>query len=570
MFTKQLSTKIRFSTLAIAGILLLSLMLGSLGPDVTYASSEWDVKYWNNKDLSGDPVLQRFEANLDHDWGTGSPSGVNNDNFSARWKRTSYFSAGTYRFTATMDDGLRLWVDDNLLIDSWWDSQVHSLSADVYLTGGDHEVKVKYYDAGGQAVAKLQWTQIPGSAGAIYNWRGEYFNNPWLSGSPVLVRDDQNIDFDWGGGAPEWNVVAADQFSARWTRTLSLTPGHYRFVVKADDGVRLWVNGQLIINEWHNSAADIYSHEIDLPGGPISIKMEYYEANGAAVAQLSWLRTGHFINFWRGEYFDNRWLSGTRVMLRDDALINFNWGYGSPASSLPADNFSVRWSRDLYFDAGTYRFTITADDGVRLWIDGQLLVDQWRDQSATAYSRSIYLDGTVPAKMEYYEGGGMASAQLTWTRVDGDTPPPAAPAPSGTVIVDDNDSSFVQGGSATAWHTAFEGQYGQLTWTRNNDRVRANYNWGRWYPSLAARQYEVFVYIPERYSTTENARYWISHQGGYTLRTVDQAANSGRWVSLGSYWFRGSSRDYVSLSDVTFEPYVSHLIAYDAVKWEPH
>jgi hypothetical protein len=77
------------------------------------------------------------------------------------------------------------------------------------------------------------------------------------------------------------------------------------------------------------------------------------------------------------------------------------------------------------------------------------------------------------------------------------------------------------------------------------------------------------VYVPERYTTTARARYWISHRNGYTLRVVDQSAHGGRWVSLGTYRFRGSKSDYVSLADVTFEPYLSRLIAFDAAKWVP-
>ncbi|RME61837.1 MAG: hypothetical protein D6790_07170, partial [Caldilineae bacterium] len=103
----------------------------------------------------------------------------------------------------------------------------------------------------------------------------------------------------------------------------------------------------------------------------------------------------------------------------------------------------------------------------------------------------------------------------------------------------------------------------------NNDRVRPGYNWGRWYPSLQPGRYEVFVYIPDRYTTTGNARYWISHAGGFTLRTVNQGAYSNQWVSLGTYTFRGDSRDYVSLADVTYEPRLSRLLAWDAVKWVP-
>jgi hypothetical protein len=61
----------------------------------------------------------------------------------------------------------------------------------------------------------------------------------------------------------------------------------------------------------------------------------------------------------------------------------------------------------------------------------------------------------------------------------------------------------------------------------------------------------------------------VSHRDGFTLRRVDQSANGKRWVSLGTYWFRGTNSEYVSLADVTFEPHASRLVGYDAVKWEP-
>lgn len=568
---RQISNRKIFSFSPALVVLLAIVILAGASPQTLHAASDWDAKYWNNTDLSGDPVLHRSESDLNYDWGTGSPSSkVNSGNFSARWKRTINVTNGTYRFTATMDDGMRVWVDDVLLIDSWWDSQAHSVSADIYLTAGDHEVKVKYYEAGGQAVAKLHWTLVTSTPNAIYNWQGEYFNNRWLSGAPILVRDDRGIDFDWGGSSPAWGVVNADEFSVRWNRNVYLGAGRYRFTVLVDDGVRLWVNGQLLINQWHDSAATTYNGEIDISGGSIPIKMEYYENHGGSRVQLSWHQIGNQnIDRWRGEYFNNIWFGGSPVFVRDDADINFDWGYGTPNSRLHSDRFSVRWTRTLHFPAGTYRFTTTGDDGVRLWANGRLLIDKWFDQAAATYENNIYLSGDVPIQMEYYENSGLATARLSWTRVDGVSPLPPTPVPGDAVLVDDTDTGFVKGGSATAWHTAANGYGNHLTWTRNNDRMRAKYNWARWYPLLAPGRYEVYVHIPDRYSSTENARYWISHQGGYSLRTVNQGEYSGEWVSLGTYWFRGSSRDYVSLSDITHESYLSRLIAYDAVKWEP-
>jgi hypothetical protein len=162
--------------------------------------------------------------------------------------------------------------------------------------------------------------------------------------------------------------------------------------------------------------------------------------------------------------------------------------------------------------------------------------------------------------METYEHTGVAVAHLRWTRL-GDAPP-------STVIVDDGDPGFAKGGAASTWHAASGGHDSDLLWTWNNDRQRPNYNWARWYPELAPGRYEVFVHVPEHHATTSQARYWISHRDGLTLCLVDQAANRGKWVSLGIYRFRGTRRDYLSLADVTFEPYLAQKIAFDAARWE--
>jgi len=231
------------------------------------------------------------------------------------------------------------------------------------------------------------------------------------------------------------------------------------------------------------------------------------------------------------------------------------------------DHFSARWTRTTDVSPGMYHFSLTIDDGARLWVNGHILVDAWYEQAATTYTGDIYLEGRITIEIEYFERGGLAVAKLSWDGDGGTEPPP--PPPSGTVIVDDRDPGFVKGGAAAGWRYVAEGYNNNLTWTRNNDYARANYNWARWYPQLQPRYYEVFVYIPFRSTTTGQARYWVRHANGYTLRIVDQSANGDRWVSLGTYYFYGNGTGYVSLADVTYEPRVTRLIGYDAVKWEP-
>lgn len=394
-------------------------------------------------------------------------------------------------------------------------------------------------------------------------WRVSYWNNRDMSGSAVLARSENALDWDWNTGSPH-SSVAADNFSARWTRYIEVAAGTYRFTATSDDGIRVYVDSQLLINHWDDHAIQTYTADISLSAGHHLITVEYYEHTGLAVAKVSWGPATTDSNQWRGEYYSNPTLSGTPALVRNDGDINFDWGRSAPVSGMPADNFSVRWSRELDLSPGTYRFTTSTDDGVRLWVNDHLLIDQWREQAIVSYSGTIYVSGKTSVVMAYYEQAGLAVAKLTWSKVNGGDPPP-----SGTVIVDDTSDDFVRGGSWSAWRTELEGYNGRLTWTHNNDYARSNYNWARWYPSLAAGRYEVFVYIPDRFTTTANARYWVAHRDGFTLRTVDQSANGDRWVSLGTYYFRGTSDDYVSLSDVTYEPYVTRLIAFDAVKWEP-
>jgi len=396
-------------------------------------------------------------------------------------------------------------------------------------------------------------------------WQVAYWNNQTLSGDPVVTDTDGELNHHWGGGAPH-QQVKADHFSARWTRYIDLSAGTYRFTATSDDGIRVTVDGNCIIDGWYDHAPQTFTADVVLSGGHHLVTVEYYENTGGAVAEVSWSPSTTPVDTWRGQYFQNPWLGGTPRLTLRDARIDFNWGYGSPAWEIPNDGFSVRWTRTVRFEPGSYRFTVATDDGVRLWVNEHLLIDNWRDQALTSRSGTIYVNGDAEIRMEYYENGGVAAARLTWEHAGGDTPH----LPTDGVIVDDADPGFVTGGSPTGWRTAAEGYGGRLTWTRNNDRRRANYNWARWCPDRDPGRYEVFIYVPERYTTSGGARYWVSHRDGHTLRIVDQSANGSRWVSLGTYWFSGTyAQDRVSLSDVTYEPYVTRLIAFDAVKWVP-
>lgn len=250
--------------------------------------AEWHARYWNNRKLSGTPDLQRFEKTIDYDWGAGYPApGIDADNFSVKWTRNVELPAGTYRFFATTDDGMRVWVDEVLLIDSWSDSQVHTVSADRALGPGNHFIRVEYYEAGGDAVARFSWIPLGSGPVTFSGWKGEYYNNAVLRAPALFVRDDAAVNFDWGLSAPIAGF-SADNFSARWTRDLNLSPGTYRFSVQSDDGVRLWVNNNLVIDKWQQQADAHFSADVAVPGGQTPVKVEYFDARDRAVIKLDW------------------------------------------------------------------------------------------------------------------------------------------------------------------------------------------------------------------------------------------------------------------------------------------
>jgi PKD repeat protein len=263
---------------------------------------------------------------------------------------------------------------------------------------------------------------------AIHDWRGEYFNNRHLSDAPVLVRDDIAINFDWGIGSPGAGLPA-DDFSVRWSRGLSFSAGTYRFYARVDDGVRLWVDDRLVIDEWHDSAPTTYSGDIYLTEGWQDIRMEYYERGDNALAQLAWESLDGYPD-WKAEYYDNRKLNGNPVLVRNETKIDHNWGSGSPGTSVPADNFSARWTRKVNFKDGTYLFRTRVDDGVRLWIGDTLLIDSWQDGNSRLIETEHKIsEGKHRVKVEYYERWGDARIDVTWKRVEepDNKPPQAVP-----------------------------------------------------------------------------------------------------------------------------------------------
>ncbi len=152
--------------------------------------------------------------------------------------------------------------------------------------------------------------------------------------------------------------------------------------------------------------------------GEYNVRLTTTGVRGAVIAQKNAFITagGVLRPGLKAEYYDNIDFTGAGIT-RTDLTVNFNWAAISPDPKLGVDDFSVRWAgfvEPAYSEP--YTFSTLVDDGVRLWIDDQLLIDAWYDQVATSHSGTITLSAgrRYRLKMEYYERGGLAVARLLW------------------------------------------------------------------------------------------------------------------------------------------------------------
>ena len=376
---------------------------------------EYLAEYFANRDLSGEPVLTRCEGKIDNNWGNGGPgNGVPTNNFSVRWTGIRIFEEGTYSVFATADDGVRVWLDGNKVIDAW-----RPQSATTYRTrqtlSGRHEVKMEYYEQGGNAVAILGWEEVITSC-PTGQFMAEYFDNRNLSGDPAIIRCEDVIKKDWGNSGPGEGISSND-FSVRWMGRFNFAEGAYVFGLMVDDGVRLWVDNEMVANAWVDMGFQELRPRRTLSSGEHEIRMEYYDKDGSATAKLNWEEaivscpTGQFL----AEYYNNINLQGDPFLTQCENNINYNWGTGSPASGIDADNFSVRWTGIMQFSGGNTTFTATTDDGMQLYVEDSLLINGWRDQSRVEYSAALDLSGGEhEIRVNYYERGGYAVAALRW------------------------------------------------------------------------------------------------------------------------------------------------------------
>ena len=253
---------------------------------------EWHVEYFNDKNL-GSRCYEGYESStyVFKDWGEDAPAGgCSSDNWSARFTRRVHFQSGTYTFGLGSDDWGKIKLGSDTVVDNWQGAGQHYESRT--LPDGDYDVTVEFADTLGHAKLAAWWWgpgfNMPRESPQSGQWYAEYWGNKdlWWDSIIRVNEGTGSLNHTWDTGGPGYGLPS-DKFSARFSRTLHFACGRWRFNIFTDDGVRFWVDDDLVLDEWRDQVAS-FSPEVDLTTGDHQLRLDYYENGGSAAIHMSW------------------------------------------------------------------------------------------------------------------------------------------------------------------------------------------------------------------------------------------------------------------------------------------
>lgn len=285
-------------------------------------------------------------------------------------------------------------------------------------------------------VASLVFTAWVASASAEiqHGLKAEYFSGMNFE-KKVLERIDPNIDFHWSDAAPA-SEVPQEYFSVRWTGWIrSPEKGRYSLILAGDNGFRLTLDGKDVINTWDRGGGN-ESISVELTGKPQKLKIEYFQGNGGAWLTLrgekvgsgarqiiptdflfpdernarskekprGGIKTGLMV-----EYFDTagkQKISFDRVH-RTEAV----WGDERPMIGVPHDALARYTGFVIPPKSGNYKLFAFADNHIKVWIDGNLLIDtDWGGNAVVELKENT----PCPIQIDYVDYGWWGSCFLHW------------------------------------------------------------------------------------------------------------------------------------------------------------
>ncbi len=372
----------------------------SVGTQVSVPSADGLMAaYFDNISLSGAPVLTRYEAPLLTQTNPATPGpGLPADGWSVRWSGVLRFAeAGNYVLQVTSDDGARVWLDGRLVVDAWFNAgNVEYVLPPMTVSAGTAlPITIEHYDGTGSSTFKLRW-KTPSSP--------VYWKDVPISALASSVAN-----------SPPTAVVTAPA-TATTGVAVTLTA-----IASDSDGsvtlVEFFDNGALVGSD---TSAPYSVQWTPASSGLHSLTARATDNLGATVlsAAVTTQVSAPSVEGLLASYFDNAALSGTPVLTRYEAPLLTQTNPATPGPGVPADYWSVRWTGTLAFsDAGSYVLQVTADDGVRVWFDGHLVVDAWFNAGNVEYllpPMNVSAGTALPIRIEHYDGTGSSTVKLRW------------------------------------------------------------------------------------------------------------------------------------------------------------
>jgi len=270
--------------------------------------------YFDNIDLTNFK-LTRVDKTIEFFWGVNSPAKEirNDESYSVRWRgKIRPLYSEEYTFYISRDNGVRLWIDNKLIIDKWDNLVSRDETGKIFLEAGKlYDIKLEYFNNTGNGFVKLEWSSastvraivpteclypaepenyessIPGKGIGLFY---EYFDEDNLT-NPKEKGIDSVIDFNWGVGSPSKSINQDQKFSVRWTGFIQVPyDGDYVFYVSYDDGAGLWIDRQLLIDKWTaNEINTAKTKAISLKAGQrVEIMLLYRNTGLAGSIRLEW------------------------------------------------------------------------------------------------------------------------------------------------------------------------------------------------------------------------------------------------------------------------------------------
>ena len=342
-----------------------------------------------------------------------SAAGLADNNWLSAHLRRRVFveETGWYRVRTRTDDGVRAILDGRQLafrervIGADWQE------ADVRLEAGIHDVAIEY--------ANTRWSNSIEFRLERAAWTVTYFDGVDLdqaAGYATVDRLDKAV-----GARPA--IVGSSTWSMRAKRTLTLPLGRYRIHTLVDDGIRVKVDGLVRLDRWKQQSATAYDTIFEHRGGSVEIEVEYYQQYGGAVLDVELVPQGFFGEYYRGRELEKDNAAGldrnVPIAYRWEDNVDFDFGRGARLPRIGSDEFSARWTGPVELPVGRWRLKALADDGIRVYLDGRLIIDEWQTQGATEFSRLMDLVGrSYELRVEYFEASGNSRCRVWFERAD--------------------------------------------------------------------------------------------------------------------------------------------------------